>query len=1579
MSEGGGGRMHVNGDGPARRGGRHVPSVKTSRRQPGPGKTGKPGAPPVALSLLACVLWAAACCAERYLFARPGTAAVPHAPPSGNPPRSAWQGILLLLGFPAGRATAMVPGAPSADPAPRRSGPGHRHLRAAALVLVVVAAGLAVQCAGSAYAQSDTTLPAITSAEYTSPTLTVTFSEAIDPAINYTRMHIRDTGQTSGGITLSDISIKSLSGDTITATLDRSQHTAISDMASPRIIIEGGAVHDPSHNPLAVTFDVDTASFADSYSIASQDTNPRDVAFSPDGTRMFMVGNAKDRVYQYSLSVPWDVTTASYTGDSHSVRSQDDFSQGLAFSPDGTRMFVVGAENDRVSQYDLSDPWNVTSASHTGDSSKVTSQANIPADITFSPDGTRMFMVGVADDRVYQYTLTTPWNITTASYDDISHDISQDIDSTGVAFSPDGSKMFVTGYDKNRVYQYSLSDPWNVATVSYDDFSLDISSQDTNPEDVAFSPDGTRMFVVGRAGTAVSQYDMGAVLPVTVSIDTTPPRLASAEYDSPTITITFSENIASDIDYAKIHIRDAARPSGGITIHDIATKSLAGDTITATLDRSQHAAISGMSSPWLVIEPGAVRDPSYNNLAGTGDVKTATFTSGDLHRTTSQDSSPQGVAFSTDGTKMFVVGTEYSRVYRYMLSTPWDITTASHTSGDYHDISQDDLPEDVAFSTDGTKMFVVGSRNDRVYQYGLSDPWNITSASFTSGDSHSVRSQEAQPSDLAFSPDGRNMFVVGINHDTVFQYSLSTPWDITTASHTSGDSHSIRSQETLPSGLAFSPDGSKMFMTGHDTDRVYQYTLSTPWDVTTALHTDGDSHSVHSQIDRPAGLAFSPDGENMFVTGFGTGPRVYRYALDMAFPITVVSGDTTPPTLSSAEYVSPTLTLTFSEPLNATINYNLLHIRDTGQSSGGITLDGTSPRYHSSDTITVTLTSTQRDEVAAMTTAQLDIDTNAVFDVLGNGIAAAPDNHIKTRNTAGSFITTWEVAGSDLQILIPATGTYDIDWGDGDTAAGLTDYRAHTYDSAGTYHVAISGGLTGLNLGSDASNAAKLTHIQQWGNIQWTTMERAFRGASNMAYNATDSPDLSGVTSMQNMFADASSFDGDLSAWDVSGVQNMDGVFRGASSFNGDLSAWNTSSVLKMQNMFADASSFDGDLSAWDVSSVTDMSDMFAGASSFNQPLNSWDVSSVTDMSDMFAGASSFEQNLGKWYVILGTSRIDISDVPGVVGTIRAQNAFLDGHNPIYRMGTGDDSNRFEVVGSGSNQMLNMILLEPGQTSYVANVTASGGTVFEDGNNWRMISVEVVAGGTKDIAQPVSTDTPSETAPTISLRGGPSVHLALGSIYAEDPICHDPQDGTITDITRTGSVDTSTPGTYTVTYTCTDSDGLSASATQLVRVFSSTVRVVQNSPDLIVLNVGDSYTDPGARCVNSDGSSTAAAIRSNNVDTSRPGTYSVSYLCYDASGYPTGHNAVRWVEVVKITVDLAPVIVPPEPVTIIAGQSWVDPGIICTDDHDPNPEIIVDSYELDTSTPGVYKVYYVCIDDAGNMATSGRTVTVEAP
>ena len=177
-----------------------------------------------------------------------------------------------------------------------------------------------------------------------------------------------------------------------------------------------------------------------------------------------------------------------------------------------------------------------------------------------------------------------------------------------------------------------------------------------------------------------------------------------------------------------------------------------------------------------------------------------------------------------------------------------------------------------------------------------------------------------------------------------------------------------------------------------------------------------------------------------------------------------------------------------------------------------------------------------------------------------------------------------------------------VDWGDGNTATGVSAPVDHTYNTAGDYTVQITGGLERFHL-NDAANASKLVSLDQWGNIQWESMNSAFGGATNMVYMATDTPDLSEVTDMRDMFNEASNFNGNLSTWNVSKVTDMSYMFADATSFNGTLSGWDVSSVTVIYNMFEGATSFNQDISGWNVSGVTDMDDMFKGATSFNHPL----------------------------------------------------------------------------------------------------------------------------------------------------------------------------------------------------------------------------------------------------------------------------------------------------------------------------------------------------------------------------------------
>lgn len=290
-----------------------------------------------------------------------------------------------------------------------------------------------------------------------------------------------------------------------------------------------------------------------------------------------------------------------------------------------------------------------------------------------------------------------------------------------------------------------------------------------------------------------------------------------------------------------------------------------------------------------------------------------------------------------------------------------------------------------------------------------------------------------------------------------------------------------------------------------------------------------------------------------------------------------------------------------------------------------------------------------------------------------------------------AFITQWNTTfpgGNSNQIVIPATGSYHIDWVEVSNSSNTGSLNASgettvTFSSPGIYEVSITGGLTAITFNNDLSkNPLKIISIEQWGNIAWATMENAFYGCMFLDVKATDIPDLSlvnsaknmcyecnsitgpvgswdvsSITDMSYMFAGIEQFNENLNTWDVSNVTNMEGLFYYTQTFNGDISSWdvsnvtnmrymfgttsfnryigdwNVSNVTTMEYMFNNAYSFNQDISGWDVSNVTNMSVMFSYANLFNQPIGSWNVSNVTEISWMFSGATDFNQDISAWDV----------------------------------------------------------------------------------------------------------------------------------------------------------------------------------------------------------------------------------------------------------------------------------------------------------------------------------------------------------
>jgi len=322
----------------------------------------------------------------------------------------------------------------------------------------------------------------------------------------------------------------------------------------------------------------------------------------------------------------------------------------------------------------------------------------------------------------------------------------------------------------------------------------------------------------------------------------------------------------------------------------------------------------------VLLDLTANTDPDYIETI-PWEVSSASYEAGKFKSVFTEDPTLRCVLFKPDGTKMYIVGGNSDTVYQYSLSIPWDVSSASYETGKFKSVTTEEgSPYGLFFKPDGTKMYIVGESSDTVYQYALSTPWDVSSASYETGKFKSVAAEDANPLKLFFKPDGTKMYIVGYATDTVYQYALSTPWDVSSASYEAGKFKSVTAEETEPFGIYLKPDGTKMYIVGVTSDTVYQYSLSIPWDVSSASYEAGKFKSVTTEDTIPLGLFFKPDGTKMYIVG-GSSDTVYQYNTtasitlsSLQWPETIEWEDGTTPTL-------PALTETALIELEARTDY----------------------------------------------------------------------------------------------------------------------------------------------------------------------------------------------------------------------------------------------------------------------------------------------------------------------------------------------------------------------------------------------------------------------------------------------------------------------------------------------------------------------------------------------------------------------------------------------------------------------------------------------------------------------------------
>jgi surface protein len=259
--------------------------------------------------------------------------------------------------------------------------------------------------------------------------------------------------------------------------------------------------------------------------------------------------------------------------------------------------------------------------------------------------------------------------------------------------------------------------------------------------------------------------------------------------------------------------------------------------------------------------------------------------------------------------------------------------------------------------------------------------------------------------------------------------------------------------------------------------------------------------------------------------------------------------------------------------------------------------------------------------------------TNAVGSTTAtsNIIIATSAPFAFTANTNNTSVGSSTATQFKLPLTTSSGLNIVVSWGDATTSTITNHLDAavtHTYASAGTYSISITGTLPGLQF-NNTGDRLKILNVSSWGILNITT-NSVFYGCTNLISNATDAPTIT-TTDLSSTFRSCINFNNNIGSWNVSAVTNMTFMFFTASAFNNggssSIGSWNTIAVTNMTGVFVSAVIFNQNIGSWNTVAVTTMSSMFQGAIAFNQPL-SFNTVAVTSMSSMFAAATAFNQPL---------------------------------------------------------------------------------------------------------------------------------------------------------------------------------------------------------------------------------------------------------------------------------------------------------------------------------------------------------------
>ena len=618
-------------------------------------------------------------------------------------------------------------------------------------------------------------------------------------------------------------------------------------------------------NPTETFYDFSNATLGatSTYTAPSQNV----LAFSTDGSKLIAFDNGYLKLKSYNLSTAWDISTISSSANAESSISTGDF-YGATISADGTKLIGYVNANGYVYEYTMSTPFDVTTLTADGNTNSLGGASTSNAFNWFIKPGTYDTAYAVINRHLYKYTFTGGSIITgtvtrDANFLDLDPGNQKNyINSGQIQFKPDGTEFYIGQGTDSIIEKWVLSTAWDITTAS--------KSSDTAPYtstgNIWLKPDGENIYYVDDADSnKIKEISIGS-------------------------TLAFN---AADVGKKVVGNSGSAVITGTSGTYK---------SVTAFADTS---AISS----WQLFGAEGKADGSGISLtassAGGFDISGATYTGNTINiqpilnaiTGAGQGTDIKGAYIKNDGT-MFYAEWYNKYIYQVPLTTAYDITSATSTGGARSNIQLTQVSSigDIYFKPDGTRIYVAdwNYSSSSVSQYDLSTPWDVTSMSYD-GEQTFTNSYLRTPYSVFFSADGTKMYTTQTNWSTgnpwfINRVTLSTAWDVTSASQTPDTNqtynltNNVSGTVTVYGNGQISPDGTKIVLANRSQSNPQQFillTMSTPYDLSTISVSE---QTVAQNTGSFPTSVVTPDGLKVYMIG-NAGTNIYEFDIGEAASI----------------------------------------------------------------------------------------------------------------------------------------------------------------------------------------------------------------------------------------------------------------------------------------------------------------------------------------------------------------------------------------------------------------------------------------------------------------------------------------------------------------------------------------------------------------------------------------------------------------------------------------------------------------------------------------------------------------------